>query len=96
MAFDKPLVPTGGMEIWMGEVERRMRSSVRAAIVAAMAAYSTRCGGLLLSELPACVFKDRRGGWAELCTLLLSCCLHYGRATASARKHSLRTRLILF
>jgi dynein heavy chain len=33
VAFDKPMAPAGGVEVWLGEVERRMRGSVRSSIV---------------------------------------------------------------
>lgn len=44
VAFDLPMMPQGGVEVWLGEVERRMRSSVRQSIVESMAAYATRWG----------------------------------------------------
>jgi dynein heavy chain len=27
--FDKPMLPSGNVEVWLAEVERRMKSSVR-------------------------------------------------------------------
>ena len=30
--FDQPMQPAGNVEVWLGEVERRMRSSVRAQV----------------------------------------------------------------
>lgn len=39
--FDKPMFPTGNVEAWLGEVERRMRSSVRAQVESSMKAYAT-------------------------------------------------------
>lgn len=30
--FDQPMQPVGNVEVWLGEVERRMRSSVRAQV----------------------------------------------------------------
>ncbi|GLC56009.1 hypothetical protein PLESTB_001054700 [Pleodorina starrii] len=37
--FDKSMMPQGNVEIWLGEVERRMRSSVRQQVMLSMAAY---------------------------------------------------------
>eukprot|EP00798_Chlamydomonas_sp_ICE-L_P022533 gene22533-29660_t len=37
--FDKPMFPTGSVEIWLGEVERRMKASVRCQVVESLANY---------------------------------------------------------
>ncbi|GBF98747.1 dynein heavy chain axonemal [Raphidocelis subcapitata] len=53
--FDKPMQPVGNVETWLGEVERRMRASVRAQIVAAMAAYDSRPRTQWVCDWPAMV-----------------------------------------
>jgi hypothetical protein len=47
--------PVGNVETWLGEVERRMRASVRAQIVAAMAAYDSRPRTQWVCDWPAMV-----------------------------------------
>lgn len=45
--FDKPMLPTGNVEVWLAEVERRMKSSVRTQV------------GTLLSEGPKMHLQGR-------------------------------------
>lgn len=51
--FDAPLRPAGGVERWLGGVEARMRSSVRAQIAAALAAYGSKPRPQWALEWPA-------------------------------------------
>ncbi len=53
--FDKPMQPAGGVEVWLGEVERRMRSSVRQQIIDSMAAYATQARPSWVRQWPAMV-----------------------------------------
>lgn len=53
--FDKSMLPQGNVEIWLGEVERRMRSSVRQQVVLAMAAYANTPRKQWVREWPAMV-----------------------------------------
>eukprot|EP00879_Flechtneria_rotunda_P033567 GHRR01037192.1.p1 GENE.GHRR01037192.1~~GHRR01037192.1.p1 ORF type:complete len:217 (+),score=61.07 GHRR01037192.1:316-966(+) len=53
--LDKPMMPAGNVELWLGEVERRMKASVRTQIVAAMHAYPTRPRPQWVREWPAMV-----------------------------------------
>lgn len=40
--FDKPMTPEGNVELWLGEVERRMKASVRHQIQLSLAEYVQR------------------------------------------------------
>ncbi|WIA31960.1 hypothetical protein OEZ86_002815 [Tetradesmus obliquus] len=53
--FDKPMMPAGNVEAWLGEVERRMKASIRTQVVAAMHAYVTRPRTSWVREWPAMV-----------------------------------------
>ncbi|KAG2485619.1 hypothetical protein HYH03_015682 [Edaphochlamys debaryana] len=53
--FDKSMLPTGNVEFWLGEVERRMRSSVRHQVILAMEAYVTTERKQWVREWPAMV-----------------------------------------
>lgn len=53
--FDKSMLPQGNVEIWLGEVERRMRNSVRQQVVLAMAAYANTPRKQWVREWPAMV-----------------------------------------
>ncbi|KAG2439747.1 hypothetical protein HYH02_010624 [Chlamydomonas schloesseri] len=53
--FDKPMMPQGNVEIWLGEVERRMRFSVRQQVVLAMAAYAATPRKQWVRDWPAMV-----------------------------------------
>ncbi|EFJ44217.1 dynein heavy chain 2, partial [Volvox carteri f. nagariensis] len=53
--FDKSMMPQGNVEIWLGEVERRMRSSVRQQVMLSMAAYTQSERKQWVREWPAMV-----------------------------------------
>ncbi|GLI62391.1 hypothetical protein VaNZ11_005010 [Volvox africanus] len=53
--FDKTMMPQGNVEIWLGEVERRMRSSVRQQVMLSMAAYTKTERKQWVREWPAMV-----------------------------------------
>ncbi|KXZ54227.1 hypothetical protein GPECTOR_5g319 [Gonium pectorale] len=53
--FDKSMMPQGNVEIWLGEVERRMRSSVRHQVILGMEAYAATARKQWVREWPAMV-----------------------------------------
>jgi dynein heavy chain, axonemal len=55
VSFDQPMAPTGNVETWLGEVERRMHASIRTQVIAAMHAYSARPRTSWVREWPAMV-----------------------------------------
>jgi dynein heavy chain len=42
--FDKPMMPTGNVEAWLGEVERRMKASIRTQVGLEMRQQLSFCG----------------------------------------------------
>ncbi|KAF6265909.1 dynein heavy chain 2 [Scenedesmus sp. NREL 46B-D3] len=63
--FDKPMMPAGNVEVWLGEVERRMKASIRSQVVAAMHAYVSRPRTSWVREWPAMVVL---AAFLERCT----------------------------
>lgn len=55
MPFDQPMKPQGNVEIWLGEVERRMRNSVRYQIQESMKAYTSVARTQWVRDWPAMV-----------------------------------------
>ncbi|GAX80571.1 hypothetical protein CEUSTIGMA_g8008.t1 [Chlamydomonas eustigma] len=53
--FDKNMFPTGNVETWLGEVERRMRSSVRSQTSDSIQAYANTARTQWVREWPAMV-----------------------------------------
>lgn len=53
--FDKPMFPQGNVEVWLGEVENRMRNSVRHQVIESMAAYVAQPRPDWVREWPAMV-----------------------------------------
>jgi dynein heavy chain len=49
------MLPEGNVEVWLGEVERRMKASVRTQVIAAMHAHASRPRTSWVREWPAMV-----------------------------------------
>ncbi|MEW5308986.1 MAG: hypothetical protein WDW38_000903 [Sanguina aurantia] len=53
--FDRGMMPTGSVEVWLGEVERRMRGSVHKQVTDSLAAYAAGGRKAWVTQWPAMV-----------------------------------------